>query len=254
MTSILRHPEAAGGTERFGASDTSSQDLPAMVDLGARFAIVDVETTGLDPTGTRMVEIAIVEMTRTGRRIDEFSTLLSIPGEGPLGADFIHRISRPMLARAPRFEDVVSTICQRLSGRIIVGHVIAFDIDHLRGEFTRAGVVMPDLAGSTLCTRDLARVVLPAGPKTLAACCAATGIKHKAAHTALGDARATAALLASFLQSGFDTHLDALSEAAGAIAWPELSYLDVAAAKQRSRLGGWLRSRRRFSPPPAPAR
>ena len=223
-----------------------------MVDLGAHFAVVDVETTGLDPAGTRMVEIAIVEMNQSGRRIDEFSTLLSIPGEGPLGADFIHRISRPMLASAPRFEDVASTICRRLTGRIIVGHVIAFDIDHLNGEFARAGLMIPSLTGSTLCTRDLSRVVLPAGPKTLAACCEATGIKHKAAHTALGDARATAKLLAILLRSGFDADLEALSEAARGIAWPDLDNLD-AVTKQRSRFGEWLRARRRFNPPPAHA-
>jgi DNA polymerase III epsilon subunit-like protein len=226
-----------------------------MVDPGARFAVVDVETTGLDPVGTRMVEIAIVEMNQSGRRIDEFSTLLAIPGEGRVGADFIHRISRPMLARAPRFEDVASLICRRLTGRIIVGHVIAFDIDHLRGEFTRAGLVMPSLEGSTLCTRDIARMVLPPGPKTLAACCEATGIKHKAAHTALGDARATADLLAILLRNGFDPRLEALSEAAREIAWPDLGNVDVdVVTQQRSRLRTWLRARKRFSPPQAHAR
>jgi DNA polymerase III epsilon subunit-like protein len=214
-----------------------------MIDPEAHFAVVDVETTGLDPAGTRMVEIAIVELDRSGRRVDEFSTLLSIPGEGPVGAEFIHRISRPMLARAPRFEDVAGTICQRLSGRIIVGHVIAFDIDHLSGEFVRAGLVMPNLADSTLCTRDLARMVLPPGPKTLAACCAATGIRHKAAHTALGDARATAELLVILLRSDFDASLAALGAAARGVSWPELDSDDVV-VKKRSRLREWLRARR----------
>jgi DNA polymerase III epsilon subunit-like protein len=224
-----------------------------VIELGAHFAVVDVETTGLDPAGTRMVEIAIVEMDRSGRRIDEFSTLLSIPGKGPLGAEFIHRISRPMLATAPRFEDVARTIRERLCGRIIVGHVIAFDIGHLTSEFTRAGLSMPSLVESTLCTRDLARVVLPPGPKTLAACCEATGVEHKAAHTALGDARATAELLVILLRSGFDAGLDELGVAAMGTAWPDLDYVD-AAAKRRSRFGNWLRARGLLSRRPAPAR
>jgi DNA polymerase-3 subunit epsilon len=233
--------------------EPGASERTGVIELGAHFAVVDVETTGLDPAGTRMVEIAIVEMDRSGRRIDEFSTLLSIPGKGPLGAEFIHRISRPMLATAPRFEDVAPTICERLSGRIIVGHVIAFDISHLRSEFTRAGLSMPSLIESTLCTRDLARLVLPPGPKTLAACCEATGIEHEAAHTALGDARATAELLVILLRSGFDAGLDALSAAARGTAWPDLDYVG-AVARRRSRLGKWLRARGMLSRRPARAR
>lgn len=251
MRSNTRHPDPADSAAACRPEPCASREQTAVIDL--HFAVVDVETTGLDPAGTRMVEIAIVEMDRSGRLIDEFSTLLAIPGDGPLGAEFIHRISRPMLARAPRFEDVAQTICQRLSGRIIVGHVVAFDIGHLSGEFTRAGLMMPSLIDSTLCTRDLARVVLPPGPKTLAACCEATGIEHKAAHTALGDARATAGLLVTLLRSGFDPGLDALSAAAGEIAWPDLDYLDPI-PKRRSRFANWLRARGILSHPPAPSR
>jgi DNA polymerase-3 subunit epsilon len=250
MRTNARHPDLADSTAAFGPGPGASREQTAVIDLGAHFAVVDVETTGLDPAGTRMVEIAIIEMDRSGRLIDEFCTLLAIPGEGPLGAEFIHRISRPMLARAPRFEDVAQTICRRLSGRIIVGHVIAFDIGHLTGEFTRAGLVMPRLIDSTLCTRDLARVVLPPGPKTLAACCEATGIEHKAAHTALGDARATAELLVTLLRSGFDPGLAALSAAAREIAWPVLDYPD-AVPKRRRRFANWLRAQRILSHQPA---
>ncbi len=253
MRSNTRHPEPADATAAYGREPGASREQTAVIDIGAHVAVVDVETTGLDPAGIRMVEIAIIEMDQSGRRIGEFSTLLSIPGEGPLGAEFIHRISRPMLATAPRFEDVAAAICERLSGRIIVGHVIAFDIGHLRGEFARAGVMLPSLDDSTLCTRNLARLVLPPGPKTLAACCEATGIDHKAAHTALGDARATAELLVILLRSGFDVGLEALGAAARGIAWPELDYLD-ALPTRRSRLGDWLRARGILSRPPAPVR
>jgi DNA polymerase III subunit epsilon len=257
VTSRLRsnasHSDPTDSLAPCGLEPDTSREQTAVIDRGAHFAVVDVETTGLDPSGTRMVEIAIVEMDQSGCRIDEYSTLLSVPGEGPLGAEFIHRISRSMLSSAPRFEDVAPTICERLSGRIIVGHVIAFDIGHLRGEFTRAGLRMPSLVDSTLCTRDLARVVLPPGPKTLAACCEATGIEHKAAHTALGDARATAELLVILLRSGFDAGLESLSAAARGVAWPDLDYPDAAPGR-RSRFAEWLRAREILTRPPALAR
>jgi len=167
-----------------------------------------------------MVEIAIVEIDRFGRRIDEFSTLLDIPGDEPLGAEFIHRISRQMLNFAPSFDDVIGSICAHLAGRILVGHVVEFDIGHLGEEFARAGRELPSLRESALCTRDLAYLLLPPGPKTLAACCAAVGIENEAAHTALGDARATAELLLALLGNGYDAHLEALGVAATAVTWP----------------------------------
>jgi DNA polymerase-3 subunit epsilon len=184
------------------------------------FAVLDVETTGLDPATTRMVEIAIVEMDQAGRRIDEFSTLIDIPGDEPLGAEFIHRISRSMLDTAPRFDEVVGSICTHLAGRIVVGHMVNFDIGHLSSEFARSGGELPDLFGSTLCTRDLALAVLPPGPKTLAACCDATGVENDAAHTALGDARATAELLLILLRSGYEAGLELLGERASTVIWP----------------------------------
>src|SRR5665213_1445534 len=158
----------------------------------ANFAVIDVETTGLNPSDTRVIEIAIVEIDRRGRKIDEFESLVRIPGEGPLGAEFIHRVRREMLDGAPEFSDIADQVAQMLRGRIVVGHVIAFDVGYLAEEFRRAGMELPDLLSATLCTRELAQLALPPGPKSLHACCAALGIDNEAAHTALGDARATA--------------------------------------------------------------
>ena len=182
--------------------------------------MLDVETTGINPLETRMVEIAIVEIDRGGRMVDEYSTLLSVPGEGPVGAEFIHHISREMLAGAPTFAEVIGQITSHLVGRIIVGHVVAFDLGHMREEFRRANLQLPVLVGATLCTRDLARVALPPGPKTLQACCSALGIEIKAAHTALGDARATADLLIRLLRSSDD--VESLGKHAASIPWPEI--------------------------------
>src|SRR5487761_2613508 len=123
------------------------------------FAVVDVETTGLDPSRCRTVEVAIVEIDEHGRRVDQFSSLLDVPGGEALGAEFIHRITREMLNGAPTFDEIINAIRDHLRGRIIVGHVVAFDLGHLREEFNRAGSALPELSGATLCTRDLARIL-----------------------------------------------------------------------------------------------
>jgi DNA polymerase-3 subunit epsilon len=60
--------------------------------------------------------------------------------------------------------------------------------------------------------------------RRLADCCAATGIGLSGAHSALGDARATATLLASFLDPSFGTppgrELLTLPERGWAVSWP----------------------------------
>ena len=202
---------------------------------GVNFAVIDVETTGLDPDLCRAVEIAIVEIDRAGRRIDQFSSLLRVPGEDALGAEFIHHITRDMIEDAPSFGEVISAISERLEGRIVVGHVVEFDLGHLRAEFHRAGAELPQFAGATLCTRDLARILLPPGPKTLGACCAFLGIDNDAPHTALGDACATADLLIQMLQMSHPIDLEALEARVEGVEWTGYESVAQRAARPRER-------------------
>jgi len=185
-----------------------------------RFAVIDVETTGLDHLEDRIVECAIVECDLHGNPTDEWSTLVSIPGDDEPGAQFVHGITRRMLSGAPRFETIVADLVERLQQRIIVGHVIEFDLSHLRAEFSRAGFESPDLVTAALCTRDIARRHLPEGPGTLERCCEIAGITMTNPHTALGDARAAAALLRMFLTDEDGELLARLDDAAATFAWP----------------------------------
>lgn len=189
---------------------------------GVRFAVVDLETTGLDPCADRVVECAVVEVDRGGHVIAEWSTLVSIPGSAEVGALGIHGISRQMLDGAPVFADVITDLAARLAGRVIVGHVLAFDLEHLRSEFARSGVCLPVLNPSGLCTRELARAFLPPGPRNLQACCQAAAVECGELHTALGDARATAGLLGHFLLAGYPIDYESRSRHGDAIVWPNL--------------------------------
>ena len=177
----------------------ASADEPIGVRASGGFAVIDVETTGLDPVNDRIIECAIVTLDPTGAPLEEWSTLLAIPGRRRLGAQHIHGIERRMLEGAPSFAEVSGAIATRISGRVLVGHVLSFDIDNLRAEFARLGATLPDLSG--LCTRDLARLCWPDARHHLAACCEYAAISTDHLHSALGDARATATLLRYFLDN-----------------------------------------------------
>lgn len=185
-----------------------------------RFAVIDVETTGLDPAMTRVLESAVVELAADGHPLGEWTSLVSVPGEGELGASWLHGITRSMLASAPPFQELVGELTAHLAGRVVVGHVLDFDLSHLAAEYARCGLVLPDLRRVGICTRELARSSLPPGPRSLVACCKALGVSCPAAHTALGDARATAAVFAAFLRIGVVPDPRAAAARAAALAWP----------------------------------
>ncbi|MEI6622592.1 MAG: 3'-5' exonuclease [Actinomycetes bacterium] len=186
------------------------------------FAVVDTETTGLDPRRDRIVEIALIELDRRGQPVSQWATLVN-PDRG-LGATHIHGITTTDIRYAHSFERYAGHILATLAGRIIVGHNIDFDVAFLRAEFGRLGVRLP--AVSTICTAELAR---SAGfrPFTLAACCRRLGIENGRAHSAAEDAMATARILPRLadLQSVRVGRMLALQSARSA-SWPTVE-LDV---------------------------
>ncbi|WP_441245499.1 3'-5' exonuclease [Kitasatospora sp. McL0602] len=156
------------------------------------YAVVDVEATGRSPWRHRVVEVAVVLLDDRLRPEGEFSTLLD--PAGPVGPTHVHRISQEDVVGAPRFREVAPDLLERLAGRVLVGHHVSCDQAFLEREFARIGIPLP--AVPMLCTMGLARGHLPeAGGYGLAACVEAAGLGWYPAHTALGDARATADLL-----------------------------------------------------------
>lgn len=184
------------------------------------FAVIDVETTGLSPNSHRVLELAIVLCDPLGRPQGEWVTRLN--PQGPVGATHIHGITDADVRDAPLFADLVPHISDRLRGRALVAHNARFDLAFLRSEYDRAGWRMPYLP--SLCTLDASRTLLPDLPRRrLPDCCAATGVAHSHAHSALGDARAASGLLRWYLGQEADLAQSVWAVAmtdALAVAWP----------------------------------
>ncbi|NQX04820.1 MULTISPECIES: histone-like nucleoid-structuring protein Lsr2 [unclassified Rathayibacter] len=171
------------------APRTTNSAVPA-------FAVIDVETTGLSPRKDRILELAIVRTDAQGVVIDEWVSRFD--PEGPVGATHIHGIRASDVAGAPLFRDLAPTIAAALGGVTIVAHNAKFDTAFLHEEFQAAGWAVPQL--STFCTMDGSHHYLPdLKRRRLADCCWGAGVELVDAHSALGDARATAALLSSYL-------------------------------------------------------
>lgn len=160
------------------------------------FAVVDLETTGLNPSVDRIIEVAVIRCAPDGSVIDEWSTLVD-PGRDP-GATHIHGITSDDLLGAPSFAAIAPELMERLEGHMVCAHNLSFDEAFLVAESARIDMALPDT--TSLCTLELARVVLDTQRRhTLAACADAFGIAHEGAHRALADTRVTVAVLAAMI-------------------------------------------------------
>jgi DNA polymerase-3 subunit epsilon len=186
--------------------------------------VVDVETTGFDPDEDRIVEVGVVVLDPRGREVGSFRSLVD-PGRDP-GPTHIHGITAAMVAGAPTFPGIRSALAGLLSGRVVVGHnVDRFDLAFLRAEWGRCG--NGGTGPGPLVTVDTLRVaqwfLALRGRATLDEACAHYGLSWRDHHSALGDARVTAALFRSMRQQLGDELLGvelALTRA-GRTFWPD---------------------------------
>ena len=161
------------------------------------YAVIDTETTGFSPAkGDRMLEIAVVRLDDAGEVLDTWETLLD--PQRPVGATHVHGITAADVVGAPVFGEVAEHVVSLVAGHVVVGHNVDFDLRFLTAELAAADVALT-IAG-TLCTQRLAPDYLPGPRRTLAVCCEQAGIVNDHAHSALGDALATAKLFAFYLR------------------------------------------------------
>jgi DNA polymerase-3 subunit epsilon len=174
------------------------------------FAVVDVEATGIYPGGhDRIVEVAVVRTTPGCEVVEEWTTLVN-PGRD-IGRTDIHGIRAGDVTHAPVFEEIAADLGARLQGTVVASHNLRFDLGFLGAEYRRCAIRFPEIPG--LCTLALAYKLLPDSPsRKLEYCCEQAGILYADEHTALGDARATACLLAEFLRRAKGLGLDTLDE------------------------------------------
>lgn len=164
------------------------------------FSVLDTETTGLFPGGhDRIAEIAIVRMNRHGEVLDRWETLIN--PERDLGKQSLHGIQSRDLLSAPTFKDVADELHWRLSGTVLVAHNLSFDARFLNAEFRRAGLPVPGhFLDQGLCTMRMSHQYLHGAGRSLQDCCDSFGIDLVAAHSAAGDAAATAILLSRYME------------------------------------------------------
>jgi DNA polymerase III epsilon subunit-like protein len=170
------------------------------------FAVVDVETTGLDHRDDRVVEIAVIWCDGDGRIEAEPVHTLVHPG-GPVEATHIHGITDADVADAPTFDDIAGDVIDALAGRVFVAHNAVFDIRFVSNSLERAGRRYGALSPHerfplipVMCTMWSSGVVDGLGGMVSLSHVADTlDVALPRAHDALHDARAAAGIAAELL-------------------------------------------------------
>jgi DNA polymerase-3 subunit epsilon/CBS domain-containing protein len=178
-------------------------------------AVIDTETTGLDPRSARVVELAMVRI--AGGRLEDasFRRLIN-PGEPiPPAATAVHGIAAATVAGAPAFAAVWPEFLEALGDAIVIGHTVGFDLAVLGRECERAGLAWRQ--PQTLDTRLLAEIAEPAlADFSLESLASWLGITITDRHSALGDARAAAQVFRALLPKLRERNIRTLAEAARA--------------------------------------
>lgn len=184
------------------------------------YIVIDVETTGFSPKKHhRVIELGVVHVSPTGEIEDEWSTLIN-PGRD-ISNSHVHGITASHVVGAPTFADIAPRLLPDLMGRTVVAHNLPFEQQFLEYELERAGHrLSAPIEG--LCTMHWSSAFLDTPSRKLADCCSACGIELTGAHSAGGDAHATAELLGHYLRllEGSELPWQFLLDANDIYRWP----------------------------------
>jgi len=156
-----------------------------------KFAIIDVETTGLSLKTERLTEIAIIIL-EGGEVVEEYSTLINPEKKIPFRITQLTGINNQMVQDAPFFYEIAKKIVEITEGCTFVAHNASFDYRFIQAEYANFGY---DYQRKVLDTVKLSRKLLPGFKSySLGKLTAQLGIEIKNRHRALGDAAATVEL------------------------------------------------------------
>lgn len=161
------------------------------------YAIVDIETTGGNASGSRITEIAI--LIHNGEEIiDSYETLVNPQKDIPLAIFALTGITNEMVAEAPVFGDIAEKIYSILENRVFVAHNVNFDYSFVKQQLDTEGY---KFSANKLCTVRMSRKIKPGfSSYSLGRLCENLQIPIQNRHRAGGDAEATAILFSRLLE------------------------------------------------------
>ena len=154
------------------------------------FTAVDIETTGLSPRWSAIIEVGAVRF-RAGRPVDEVSLLINPGFDIPPAITALTGITDDMLWTAPPITDVLPYYLDFLGGDVLLGHNVHFDVNFLYDKALAIG--LGPVCNDFVDTMRLSRKLFPEHKHhRLCDLTERFGIVPETAHRALADCYAAA--------------------------------------------------------------
>ena len=178
----------------------------ALCCAGGSYLALDLETTGLDPKRSRIIEIGAC-LVKNGAIERELSLLINPHQPLPARITDLTGITDEMLTEAPDMEDVIGQVMEFCQELPLLGHHVIFDYSFLKRAAVNAGFSFERAGIDTLA---LCRRFMPEEEKkNLAAACAWFQVPEETAHRALSDARMSHFLYQKIRDLNFSQHEEA---------------------------------------------
>ena len=185
------------------------------------FAVVDLETTGLNAEADRVVEVAVRRFDPVNGAVETFDSLVN--PERPMRGTQYHGIREEDVQDAPKFRELAPMLRRMLSNAILATYNVDYDASFLRAEFGRLG---EDVQLPELCLMWL-KPMLQLGPRCgLPNACADLGLVFDGSqHLAADDATAAQRLLQRYLEQCDHLNLNTFGDLCGLANHPFLRTL-----------------------------
>lgn len=168
------------------------------------FVVLDVETTGLQPSRQRIIEIAVSRFS-DGEAVNHWESLCQPERRIPAYIVKLTGIDDDLLEGAPKFESIADTAQELIADAVVVGHNVEFDLGFLNAELKRLD--RPPVVNERVDTLALATRLIPGLRKpTLRAVAERLGIPSatKNRHRAGSDALVTGSVALGLIEHARD--------------------------------------------------
>jgi DNA polymerase-3 subunit epsilon len=149
-----------------------------------RWALIDIETTGLHVTQDEITEIALIILTELGVEC-KWHQLIKPKRSIPQAISALTGITPELVEKAPSFEDIAFELLDKLEGCIFVAHNARFDYGFIKNGLKRLGL---NYQSPVLCTIKLVKQLHPEFfYSNLAYCAQSLGLTPGLHHRAQSD-------------------------------------------------------------------
>ena len=122
------------------------------------YTILDIETTGLYPEKSEIIEIGAIKTNGT-KAIDVFTTLIEPDAAIPAEIEVLTGISGEMTLGKPKIKKALSDFLDFIKDDVLVAHYSDFDIPFIKHHLSKS--LGKEMKNKVLCTMRIARSAVP---------------------------------------------------------------------------------------------